>query len=338
MIFPKRDAIYQNLNTSFTNFGELLVDLRENSFTGVVLVSFWEYEGILLLDNGNIVNAIEEINGDVITGQNAVKNVSNKAMEKDGTVSVYSQNGDMVTMLASVAKSEILYKDLSTEFTSLEALITKLKTEDHTGYIEVKFEANQQKGYIFLLAGRVIDALLTARGEEISGSAVLSRILGITSTMSATFSVYRSAVEKALSEGEMIEASYNLPQLLAAWSAIISTIESVVDGLFVSEEFLNTIKDVLVSNADDYPFLDPFAAQFQYKDGEVSFSGEVTKNFNQGIGKSLWDTVETFLERAALDEVDLMGPLQTALDPIMAEYRELIDRFNIKTFLPDLFN
>jgi hypothetical protein len=241
-------------------------------------------------------------------------------------------------MLASVAKSEILYKDLSTEFTSLEALITKLKTEDHTGYIEVKFEANQQKGYIFLLAGRVIDALLTARGEEISGSAVLSRILGITSTMSATFSVYRSAVEKALSEGEMIEASYNLPQLLAAWSAIISTIESVVDGLFVSEEFLNTFKDVLVSNADDYPFLDPFAAQFQYKDGEVSFSGEVTKNFNQGIGKSLWDTVETFLERAALDEVDLMGPLQTALDPIMAEYRELIDRFNIKTFLPDLFN
>ena len=66
MIFPKHDSVYQNLNTSFTNFGELLVDLKENSFTGVVQVSYWEYDGILLLDNGNIINAVEEINGNVI--------------------------------------------------------------------------------------------------------------------------------------------------------------------------------------------------------------------------------------------------------------------------------
>ncbi|MEJ2413298.1 MAG: hypothetical protein P8Y34_09965 [Anaerolineales bacterium] len=60
MIFPKREPVYQNLNTSFTNFGELLVDLNENSFTGVVQVSFWEYEGVMLLDNGNIINAVQE--------------------------------------------------------------------------------------------------------------------------------------------------------------------------------------------------------------------------------------------------------------------------------------
>ena len=69
MIFPKRDSVYQNLNTSFTNFGELLVDLKENSFTGVVQVSYWEYEGILLLDSGNIINAIEEISGKSFPGR-----------------------------------------------------------------------------------------------------------------------------------------------------------------------------------------------------------------------------------------------------------------------------
>ena len=73
MIFPRRDAVYQNLNTSFTNFGELLVDLKENSFTGVVQISYWEYEGILLLDNGNIINGIEEINGNIITGPAVLK-------------------------------------------------------------------------------------------------------------------------------------------------------------------------------------------------------------------------------------------------------------------------
>jgi len=128
MIFPRRDAIYQNLNTSFTNFGELLVDLKENNFTGVVQISYWEYEGVLLLDNGNIINAIEEFKEDIITGPTAVKKVTNKAKENDGAVSVFPQVGEMITMLASVAKSEIVYKDLSTEFTSLDALIKMTDT------------------------------------------------------------------------------------------------------------------------------------------------------------------------------------------------------------------
>ncbi len=214
MIFPKKEAVYQNLNTSFTNFGELLVDLKENSFTGVVQVSFWEYEGVLLLDSGNIINAVQEIGGNVITGQDAVNAVTNKAKEKDGSVSVYHQKGEMITMLASVARSEVLYENLSAEFTSLEALISKLQNEDHTGYIEVIFEAQDQQGYIFLLAGEVIEALLSARGGEATKVAVLNQILALTTTMGAVFNVYRAAVEDALSESEVIKVSYNLPQLL----------------------------------------------------------------------------------------------------------------------------
>jgi len=193
MIFPKRDSVYQNLNTSFTNFGELLVDLKENSFTGVVQVSYWEYEGILLLDSGNIINAIEEINEDISTGQSAVKKVTDKAKEKAGAISVFSQKGEMITMLASVAKSEIVYENLSTEFTSLDALITKLQSEDHTGYIEVVFSESDQKGYIFLLAGRVIEALLVVRGDEVSGATVIKRILELSSPEEfITFGFYRT--------------------------------------------------------------------------------------------------------------------------------------------------
>lgn len=338
MIFPKKDAIYQNLNTSFTNFGELLVDLKENNFTGVVQVSYWEYEGILLLDNGNIVNAIEEINEEIITGQDAVKKVTGKAKEKDGAVSVFPQNGEMVTMLASIGKSEVVYKDLSTEFTSLNALISKLQTEEHTGYIEVSFEGNQEIGYIFLLAGRVIDTLLTSRGEEVSGSAVLNRILELTTSTPAIFSVYKSAVEDALSESEMIKVSFNLPQLVEVWGAVIGAVESAVDIQFGSNEFLDTFKDTLIANADEFPFLDPFAAKFQYQSGAVTFSGEVTKNFSKAIGKSLWDTVESLAERAALDGTDLFGPIRSSLDPVKASFQEQVDRFNLSGILPELFN
>lgn len=337
MIFPKRDAVYQNLNTSFTNFGEMLVDLKENSFTGLVQVSFWEYEGVLLLDNGNIVNATEEINGKLISGQSAVKRVISKAKEKDGTISVYALKGEMITMLASVVKSEIVFENLSTEFTSLEALIAKLQTEDHTGYIQVDFQGDQQAGYIFLLAGRVIESLLSTRGEEISGTAVLPRIIEFASTTGATFSVYKAAVEEAHSESEEIMVSFDLPQLLEVWGAVIGAVESVSDDLLNEGIFLNTFKDTLISLANDYPFLDPFAAKFSYQDGKVSFSGDVKKNFSQGVGDGLWGTVEILAEHAALEGKDLFGPLRKSMDEVNTNYQDQIDRFNFSSIIPNLF-
>jgi hypothetical protein len=337
MIFPKRDSVYQNLNTSFTNFGELLVDLKENNFTGVVQVSYWEYEGILLLDNGNIINAIEESSGQIITGQNAVKNVTDKAKEKDGAISVFSQKDDMITLLASVANSELIYENLSTEFTSLKALISKLQNEEHTGYIEVAYEGKQQAGYIFLLAGDVIESLLAARGDEISGIDVLPRIIELASTSGATFCVYKAAVEEALSESEIIKVSFDLPQLLEVWSVVISAVESATDVLLGKNTFINTFKDTLIEKADEYPFLDPFAAKFQYQDGVVTFKGEIKKNFSQGLGVGLWGTVEALAERAALEGKDLFGPLREALDPVKQEYQSKLDRFNFSAIIPELF-
>ena len=336
MIIPKQEAVYQNLNTSFTNFSELLVDLKENSFTGCVQVSFWEYEGNLLFDTGNIINAQEEINGSLISGQDAVKRVIAKAKDDDGAISVYALKSEMVTMLASVVKSVIIYENLSTDFTSLEALISKLQTEDHTGYVEVIFQESQQKGHIFLLAGRVIDTLLSTRGEEISGSNVLPRVIDLVSSMGATFNVYKAAIEEALSESEIIRVSIELPQLLEVWGAIIGAVEAVSDDLLTDGVFLNTFKDTLVSIANDYPFLDPFAAKFSYQDGTVSFSGEAKMDFSQGIGEGLNGTVEILAEQAALEGKDLFAPLRTALERVKTEYKDQFEQHNFRVILRDL--
>jgi len=338
MIFPKRDSVYQNLNTSFTNFGELLVDLKENNFTGVVQVSFWEYDGVLLLDNGNIINAAQKSEEYTLSGQDAVKAVTDKAKEKDGSVSVYIQNGEMVTMLASMVTSKAVYENLSTDFTSLEALIGKLENSNHTGYIEVNFEGDRQNAYIFMLDGRVIDALISSGGEEISGVKVLSRILDLISTAGATFSVYESAMEEALSESEVIKISYNLPQLLEAWGVVIQAVESSVDEHLGPGEFLNTFKDNLIANADEYPFLDPFAAKFQYRNGQVSYSGEIKKDFSRGIGKCLWVTVEMLAERAALSGKDLFGPIRSSLGDLSLEQQDQLYKFNFPGILPELFS
>ena len=49
MILPLGKVAYENLNTSFTDFSGFLEDLKANSFTGYVRVSFWQYDGAVFM-------------------------------------------------------------------------------------------------------------------------------------------------------------------------------------------------------------------------------------------------------------------------------------------------
>ncbi len=292
MIYPTEEVIYENMNTSFTNFGELLSDLSANNFTGSVKVSFWEYEGNLFIDNGNVVNAVEVIDGERATGKDAVNRLKERAKEKGGSISVYTLTEEMVTVLSSVVQSELLYKDLTTEFTSIDGLINKLRNEDQTGYMEVSIGGGSRKAYIYFLSGEIINCLLKTGGEEISGVNMLHRIMDASSSQGAVFNVYRAAIEESFAEGEEIRISDQFPQILEVWGDIIGAVESVMDDNLEEGHFLNTLKEVMIDHADEYPFLDPFAAKFLYQEGEITYRGEPEKRLSEGVGVCLRETIQ----------------------------------------------
>lgn len=335
MIFPKNNAVYENLNTSFTDLSELLVNLEDNSFTGIVEVVFWEYEGLLLLDSGSVVNGIEEHDDQTLPGSAAVERVIAKSREKDGAINVYRVNGEMVTMLSSIARSDIVYQDLSTDFTSLEGLINKLQSQEHTGYIEVHLEGDQTTGFIFMLAGKVIDSLFSAGGEDITGQHMLPRIIEQASLQGATFNVYRAALEESIEESEDIMVSFDFPQQIELWEMILAEAEQVVDRVTVPGHFLNTFKDALIANADEYPFLDPFAALFKYQEGEITFEADPRKDFSQGVAAGLNGALST-LEEKHPDE-DIYAKVQARLAPVLERERDKIQKFRLDRMLPGLF-
>jgi len=333
MIFPKGQVLYENLNTSFTNFGELLLNLNANRFTGYARVVFWNYEGILFLDNGNVVNAVEETEARRRTGQEAVSSITARAREKDGTISVYALSGEMVTMLASVVKSEAVYENLTTDFTSLDKLIAKLQSEEHTGYVEVAMKDDKGAGIIFLHDGDAIESILSTNGEAVSGAEVLSRIIETASSLGAAFNVYRAAIEDAFAEAPEIMAGFELPRLLEVWQEIIAAAERAADDLSSEGHFLNTFKDTLIERAGDYPFLDPFAAEFDYQDGQIAFRGESVKGFSQGLGECLNATIGKLA--AERPGVDLAGRIRSELAAVKERHAEALETFDLGAVMPD---
>jgi hypothetical protein len=333
MILPKAKAVYENLNTSFTNLGEMLLDLNANSFTGYVRVAFWGYDGLLFVDHGKVINAVEENEGKRRTGPEAVGSISNRAKEKNGVISAYALSADIVTMLASMLKSQEVYRDLSTDFTSLDKLIAKLQGEGHTGYIEVALNNDKGSGIVFLQAGKPLECILSADGEEIAGTGSLPRIIQAASSLGAVFNVHKVTIESAFEDSTEIMTVFGLPRLLQTWGEIIGAAEKAADGQFDKGHFLKTFKEVQIDKAKAYPFLDPFAAQLAYGQGQVTFHGESVKNLSRGLGDCLAATIDRLANEP--QGADLPARIKAAMRPVMESEADPIVKFGLEAVLPD---
>ena len=336
MILPKGPAVHENLRTVFIDLNSFLQTLKEDDFTGYVQVSFWDYEGILFLEAGEIVNAFEESEGTRRGGEEAVENIILKSKQQDGRINVYRLAPEMVAILASTSMKEATYKELSTEFTSLDKLIEKLTKENHSGYIDIALNDNKGGGIIFFQEGEIVEAVMsdekTGSGKRY-GKDMLNKIIEDVQKTGATFNVYRAGLEVG-SERTGITHALEFQGVIQVMQEVVRTIESLVDESTRKGSFRDSFRKARVEKSDDYPFLDPFAAEFEYKNGEIIFDGKASAEvFVQGLNECVELTLDTIAESTNMDE--LYVNIRSALKPIIERFREEINAFGLKSIMPE---
>ncbi len=195
MILPKGKARHQDLMTSYTDVFALLSTLKSEGFSGTVEIEFPERKGALFIDSGEIINGEAETGGGSkrMIGPEAVQSLLAISKQKDGVLNLYQLLPEQVAVVASSLNHEILFKELSTDFTRLDRLIMKLKEEKHNGFIEVFTKDHQPLGVVFIQEGEPIEMFATST----SGPSVFSRKLIPTFVENAvkegaTFNVYRT--------------------------------------------------------------------------------------------------------------------------------------------------
>jgi len=337
MILPKGEVVHENLRTAFVDLSNFLQTLKEDNFTGYVQVSFWDYEGILFLEAGEIVNAFEETQGKRKGGEEAVENIIHQSKQKDGRINVYSLIPEMVTIFASTSMKEATYKDLSTEFTSLDKLMDKLSKENHSGYIDIILNDKKGGGIIFFQDGEVVEAAMTdEKSAGIYGKDMLNKIIDDVQKRGATFNVYRVALEGG-SERTGIAQTLDLQGAIEIMQELMRNIESSVDELSKRKNaFRDHFNQALVEKSEDYPFLDPFAAEFEYKNGKISFSGKVpVETFVLGLRDCIDVTLDKISPRETKDE--MYQKIRSTLQPTISKFGEKIDDLGLKSVMPQLF-
>jgi hypothetical protein len=380
MMFPKGEVRYQNLSTAYTDFAALLKTMKSEGFSGTIEVEFSGTKGTVFIASGEIINAEARKGGDSkrAFGQEALQVILSLSNQKDGVLSVYRMPSDRVAIVASTLQSDLLFKDLSSDFIRLDRLILKLMEEKHSGFIEILSKEHKGMGVLFFQDGEVADLFATSEsGVSPLEKKMISVFLENVVKQGALFNVYRSQGKTPIKENPFKEAleketrvketaakeppakgtvlkellgkevpvkeapgageKGGLKEVIPILEDILSRVENAADSIFPKGTFLKEFKMSLIEKSVEYPFLDPFAGEFEYREGTIGLKGETgTKEFVKGIGECLRVTLNHLEEEMPKNKM-LPANLMEEVEALLGHHQQGTKRLGVDTILHPIF-
>ncbi|CAB1063287.1 hypothetical protein D1BOALGB6SA_8070 [Olavius sp. associated proteobacterium Delta 1] len=325
IIIPREKPIIVNLNIYYLNVKKLLEHYQGEVGCGGIYFKSHAAEGVIFFDKDELLNAIYREKDTELTGADAVDRLINAGGQYNFSVHVYQISMDEVYFWSSIPSAEKIYKDLSTEFTDLEGLIRKMSSEKLTGYIDVAIGNAQEKGLIFIINGKIMGGAFTwDNGEPGPTRKNQELLIKKTKKHGGSFNVCRIPLSKMKVDGEARGSSVKPSKnTLLMMEELLRIFEKTVSARKkVKADFNKILKKKFVENAEKYAFLDPFAAEFEYTDRRVKFSGTAT---DQELINGITNTL-----RQLAQELGLVPQFLVNTETWSEKYSNQLENFNIK--------
>jgi hypothetical protein len=360
MIFPRGEVVHKNLSTVYTDLSALLGTLKLEGFYGAIEIDFPRGRGFLFVDNGEVING--EIrtgaNSERVLGQEAVRTLLDLSQQKDGVISIYRLLPEQVTLIANSLKDEVLFKDLSTQFVRLDQFLLKLKEEKHTGFIEVMTKERHPMGVLFIDGGEPVEMFTTPKtGPSVFGRMSIPIFIENAAKQGAFFNVYgkkgesppveeppveevspdpKEEVQANGNGAEPVQSENGWKELILLFQELLTSSERLVDSLSSGGTFEKAFKTALIRKSEKFGFLDPFAGEFEFKNGTVSFVGETGKGeFAKGIVECFRSTLSYF--EGALPKNKMVSlKLKAGLESFIEHHREALKRLEAEEIFSSL--
>jgi hypothetical protein len=350
MIFPRGEVLHRSLSTAFTDFPALLSTLKTGDFSGIIEIEFPENKGVIFVDSGEIINGEAKIGADSkrIIGQEAIQTLMTLSNQKDGVINIYRLSPERVAIVASNLQHEVLFEGLSTDFTRLDRLLLKLREDKHNGFIEVLTKEHQAMGVLFFEGGEPVEMFTTPEsGPSVFGRKSIPIFVENAIKQGAIFNVYRSQGKilkkeikevKEVKEKKVSGRSGELKELILILQEILSKAGKLVDGASRRKGLFNKVfKESLVERSEEFTFLDPFAGEFDYREGAIQFTGEVgVKDFTKGIVECLVATLSGLEKELPKDKI-LPLKLKAGIESTLEQQRETLKRLGVDAITSSIF-
>lgn len=301
-VFPEDKPVICGIHSDYVDIPRLIQHYLQQVPSGCIHLQGQRARGVLFFMNQSLINGIIKQDDQLITGQKGVDILKQADTETPFFIDVLEIPSEQMTFWAGVQSAEAIHKNLSTEFTDLKKLLKKMSGEKLTGYIEVRIDEKDETGRLFLVNGKFIGGTYSWTHHQLSrGTEGMEKLIDRTKTSEGLFTVYSVGLSDPTGEPEPQEAMPTHSDAgLKALENLMQHAESTIAGdKKIRNDFHTLIKKKFVQFVDKYAFLDPFAAEFEYRDGKISYSG-ATDEKNLAIG--ILDSLQSVMDDCGLSQ------------------------------------
>ncbi|MGD2097352.1 MAG: hypothetical protein PVG35_07205 [Desulfobacterales bacterium] len=287
VVIPAQQPVLQNLNAYYLDIRKLLEHFQGEIGSGGIHFQSHKAEGVLFFDQDQLLSGFLQEKNNTLSGNEAIERLLQAGNVYNFSVTVYHIDSEEVYYWAAIQAAEKIYKDLSTEFTDLEGLIKKMGSEKLTGYIDIRIGDGEQKGFIFLINGKIRGGSCSwGNGMPSPSSEHQELLIQKTKEFGGTFNVSRIDLNHLPADSTPTEEGQTHSEsAIVMLEALLVIFETVVrENTKKKTNFQKLLKQNLVESADRFAFLDPFAGEFEYTQQSIAFSGRASdRDLVQGV-------------------------------------------------------
>jgi len=320
---PKEKPVLADLNSFYIDINKLIDYCQEEFISGAVHFKSFVAEGILFFYKEGVVNGVFHDSNTDLSGKAAIDSLVKAGGNFRFTINVYKIDLEWFFFWSNIHTAKALYKDLNSVFTDLEALLNKINVEGNTGYVEIIFNNSEDNGLIFLKNGAIVGSFYSSgKGNGNWSEENTAIIIRTIKEVGGIFNVYKISPDDDNNREVSKEKSLTALNILPVLEQLLTKFEEIVYlDKKQKNKFYILLKNKFREHAEEYPFLDPFAAEFDYNEGKIIFTGQAS---NEEIAKGVMKCVKELT-----NELGVLPELTKKLEPWYRKFSVEIEAYGL---------
>jgi hypothetical protein len=297
IVIPKNAPVIQNLHSYYVDVRKLLEHYQGEIGCGGILLSAPAAEGAIFFDKDGLLDGAFRSPEQSLIGRNAVEHLAESGSACNFRISVFRLSARAVCYWASIPAAESSGQELSAEAVDLDGLIERLASERVSGYVAAT--DGRREAAIFLDQGRIIGGAYPWSGGDFSHlPGHPAQFVLWCKDRSALCRVGR--IPLSLVKGGGSAPAGSEADTLAMLEELIGLAGEILTVNRVQPGFDRRLKQKLLAKAERFPFLDPFAGEFEFSDQKIQFHGDTPQ---RELVEALTETVTELAAEAGVEEV-----------------------------------
>ena len=334
MLIPQEQPYFQGLNSYYLLIDKFVEHLQGDIGSGCLYFTSSTQEILIYFDENEILRGVVQNNNEHALVSPTLEPVLEALQTKNFRVSVYQLDPNAIFFWGQMPQFRRAKANLKSADIQLPDLIYRLRKKQFSGFVQVRVGEKDEGALIFFHNGdRVGGSYSWGTGGLDPSNDTYNHLLKQLQTVEASFAIGHFIDEtdsEAVEPGEeleesALEATDNPTDQPVYFSNLDTALEEFL-ALFIplvqkktKSDPVVLLKQQFVNKMDEYPFLDPFKAMFDYADGRVSFSAEAPREkmaaaivdcawevvFEEKLEKKFNKLIKNWDYKSALEERDI---------------------------------